>query len=321
MDSNALLTRKNIESNLPRIMGLAAGLPVKRDRSDILSDYRHDSLDSLAGLAGYPNPRQNRDWAQLMSASLTKVITSNFWPVYQSRLDQCAGIIPLENFKDTTIATIAPPDLHEVFEDQEPIFSPLTATTTTGKIRSFESIMRVSTQVWSTLGADLVRAVSGLSQNIYALHLQLIAECLQGITFTADNSSGNSLVIAAGLPALATGLDGALASLERRYCTGAVIITAPGQTASASMAIKECGLNITVIANPFLTASEWYLLPSPAEKTVIGRLVLISDAFNGAGNPAIQWTKIDNQRYGYYCPVDVGYSAINTDCIYRGGVE
>ena len=319
MDSNAILTRKNIEANLPRIMGLAAGLPVKRDRSDILADYRHDTLDTLAGLAGYPNPRQNRDWAQLMSASLTKVITSNFWPVYQSRLDAVAGIIPLENFKDTTIATIATPDLHEVFEDQEPIFSPLTATTTTGKIRSFESIMRVSTQVWSTLGADLVRAVSGLSQNIYSLHLQLIAECLQSIQFTDNNSSGNALVIAAGLPALATALDNALACLERKYCTGSVIITAPGQTASASMAIKECGLSIQIVANPFLTASEWYLLPNPAEKTVIGRLVLISDAFNGAGNPAIQWTKIDNQRYGYYCPIDVGYSAIN-DCVFRGGV-
>ena len=311
MDSNAILTRKNIEANLPRIMGLAAGLPVKRDRSDILADYRHDTLDTLAGLAGYPNPRQNRDWAQLMSASLTKVITSNFWPVYQSRLDAVAGIIPLENFKDTTIATIATPDLHEVFEDQEPIFSPLTATTTTGKIRSFESIMRVSTQVWSTLGADLVKAVSGLSQNIYALHLQLIAECLQSIQFT-DNTSNATI---------AAGLDAALACLERKYCTGAVIITAPGQTAAASKAINECGLNIAVIANPFINAGEWYLLPNPAEKTVIGRLVLISDAFNGAGNPAIQWTKIDNQRYGYYCPVDVGYASVNEDCCFRGGVE
>ena len=308
-NSNAILTRKNIESNLPRIMGLAAGLPVKRDRSDILSDYRHDTLDTIAGLAGYPNPRQNRDWAQLMAASLSRVIQSNFWPTYQSRLDSVAGIIPLENFKDTTIATIATPALTEVFEDQEPVFSALTATTTAGKIRSFESIMRVSVQTWSTLGADLVRAVSGLSQSVYALNLRLIAECLQSIQFT-DNTSNATI---------AAGLDAALACLERKYCTGSVIITAPGQTASASMAIKECGLSIQIVANPFLTASEWYLLPNPAEKTVIGRLVLISDAFNGAGNPAIQWTKIDNQRYGYYCPIDVGYSAIN-DCVFRGGV-
>ena len=312
MDSNALLTRKNIESNLPRIMGLAAGLPVKRDRSDILSDFRHDTLDTLAGLAGYPNPRQNRDWAQLMSASLTKVITSNFWPVYQSRLDQCAGIIPLEDFKSAVIATIQTPALTEVFEDQEPIFSPLTATTTTGKIRSFESIMRVSVQTWSTLGADLVRAVSGLSQNIYALNLRLISECLQSIQFT-DNTSNATI---------AAGLDAALACLERKYCAGSVIITAPGQTAAASTAIREAGLNIAIIANPFLAAGEWYMVPSPAEKVVIGKLILTSDAMNGVtGAPSVQWTKVDNQRYAYFTAVDIGYASVNEDCCFRGGVE
>ena len=290
-NSNAILTRKNIESNLPRIMGLAAGLPVKRDRSDILSDFRHDSLESLAALAGYPNPRQNRDFAQLMAASLSRVIQSNFWPVYQSRLDAVAGLIPIEDFKTATIATIATPELREVDEAAEPVFSALSATTTTGKIRSFESIMRVSTQVWSTLGADLVRAVSGLSQNIYSLHLQLIAECLQSIQFT-DNTSNATI---------AAGLDAALACLERKYCTGASIIAAPGQTAAASKAIRESGLSIAVIANPFLAAGEWYMVPSPAEKVVIGKLILTSDAMNGVtGAPSVQWTKVDNQRYAYF---------------------
>lgn len=313
MNSDTSLTRAAITAHLPSIMATAAGLPVKRSPGDNLSDFRHDSLESLAKLAGFSNPRANRDWAALMAAGLTKVVQSNFWPIYAARLEKCTGLIPVENLEMATIATIPTPDLHEVLEDQEPIFSLLSATTTTGRVKSYEAIMKVSTQTWATLGGELVKAVAGLAGNVYALHLKLIAECLQLIQFTADNSSGNAL-------AIEPGLDAGLAALERKFCTPATIIIAPGQTATASTAIRLSGLQLNLVVNPFLTAGSWYLIPNPAEKTVIGKLVLITDAFFGGLNPTIKWTKIDNQRIGYYCAVDVGYSAVNTDCCYRGGV-
>lgn len=62
------------------------------------------------------------------------------------------------------------------------------------------------------------------------------------------------------------------------------------------------------------------IIPDPRERCVVGRLILQSDLMNAATAPAIQWTKIDTQRYGLYVARDIGYAVVNGDAIYRGGI-
>ncbi|MCB1918455.1 MAG: hypothetical protein KDJ28_00580 [Candidatus Competibacteraceae bacterium] len=314
MNSKTEMARLTMRNYLPVILAGAAGLPVANDEGtrQMIREFRHDNLLEIAEMAGFARAQNSSDFAAVMGTALSAIINANFWPEYRRRLDTIARLVPVENFNETTVATITPPALCEVEEDAKTVFSPLTITSQTGKIKTFEAVMTVSRQVWSSLGESLVQAVSQLSKSIYELELSLIAEALTEINFDTDNSTASALDI--------TTLDSAMGWLESSALTPSALMLAPGKTATVKTLLDAANLDFNLVVNPSLPPGAWYLLANPKEKAAIGKLVLRSDLMNNALAPRIGWTRIDTSRIGYYLPHDTGFIGMDRTAVYRGGV-
>jgi hypothetical protein len=316
MMQSTLLCREVVKELLPAILAAAAGWPINESRRHRVADHRHDSLIDLARLSGQMSTRSDtsvgKEFVDAMSDAYSSIVNETLWPVYQTTLDKVARAIPVENFKNSDVITLEPPDFNEVREDAEPVFGNFSATKVTGKLRTFESVCTVSRRVWSTLGESLSGAIEGVLVKLFNLEMQLAAECIGTIAFDASNSASGALTAAT--------LDAAMAFLEEQGVKPASLLLAPGKTATAGKVVKESGLDLELISVPNLAAGAWYLIPSPKERAVLGRLHLKSDFIQDVTQPSISWTKVSPQIYGLYVPRDIGYVAIHADAIYRGGV-
>lgn len=314
MHSKTEMARLTVRNYLPVILAGAAGLPTANDEAtrQMIREFRHDNLLEIAEMAGFSRAQNSSDFAAVMSTALTTILNSQFWPEYHRRLDAISRPTPIENFHETTVASVAPPALREVIEDGPTEFSALTITSQTGRIKSFEAVMTVSRQVWSSLGESLVQAVSQLSKSIYQLELSLIADALTEISFDTDNSTASALDIST--------LDSAMGWLESSALTPSALMLAPGKSATVKTLLYAANLNLNTVVNPSLPTGAWYLLANPQEKAAIGKLVLRSDMMNSATAPTVQWTRVDSQRLGYYTALDSGFIGMDRAAIYRGGV-
>jgi len=316
MLQSTLLCREGTRELLPAILAAAAGWPINESQRRRVADYRHDSLLDLARLSGQMSTRSadavGREFVESLSSAYSQIVHENLWPVYQATLDKVARAVPVENFRDADLVTLEPPPFLETREDQEPVFGNFTATKVTGKLRTFESVCTVSRSVWATLGEALSSSIAAVLVKLYALELQLAAECLGTIAFDASNSTSGALST--------TTLDTAMAFLEEAGIKPATLLLAPGKTATAGKVLKDSGLDLDLISVPNLAAGSWYLIPSPNERPVLGRLHLKSDFIQDVTQPSIFWTKVSPQIYGLYIPRDIGYVAIHADAVYRGGV-
>ena len=316
MMQSTLLCREGTKELLPAILAAAAGWPIDESQRHRVADYRHDSLIDLARLSGQMSTRSDaavgKEFVESLSDSYSSIVNETLWPVYQTTLDKVARAIPVENFKNSDVITLEPPDFNEVREDAEPVFGNFSATKVTGKLRTFESVCTVSRRVWSTLGESLSGAIEGVLVKLYALELQLAAECIAAISFDASNSASGALT--------AGTLDVAMGFLEEQGLKPATLLLARGKSASSAKVVRDSGLNLDLISVPNLAAGSWYLIPSPTERPVLGRLCLKSDFIKGLTQPTISWTKVNSQIYGLYIPRDIGYVSIHSDAVYRGGI-
>ena len=317
MQQSTLLCRAGTRELLPSILAAAAGWPINESQRRRVADYRHDSLLDLARLSGQMSTRSDtavgKEFVESLSSAYSQIASESLWPQYQATLDKVARAVPVENFRDSDVITLEPPPFLETREDQEPVFGNFTATKVTGKLRTFESVCTISRQTWSTLGESLSAAVESVLVKLYQLELSLAAETLtSGISFDASNSTANALSTAT--------LDVAMSLLEEQGVKPATLLLAPGKTATAAKVVKESGLDLDLITLPNLAAGSWYLIPSPKERAVLGRLYLKSDFIKGVTQPTISWVKVDSNRYGLYIPRDIGYVSIHSDAVYRGGV-
>lgn len=316
MLQSTLLCRAGVKESLPAILSAAAGWPIDESQRHRIADHRHDSLIDLARLSGQMSTRSDtavgKEFVDAMSIAYSSIVNETLWPVYQTTLDKVARAIPVENFKNSDVITLEPPDFNEVREDAEPVFGNFSATKVTGKLRTFESVCTVSRRVWSTLGESLSGAIEGVLVKLYALELQLAAECIAAISFDASNSASGALT--------AGTLDVAMGFLEEQGLKPASLLLAPGRRASAGKVVRDSGLDLDLVSVPDLAAGSWYLIPSPKERAVLGRLHLKSDFIQDVTQPSISWTKVSPQIYGLYIPRDIGYVSIHSDAVYRGGV-
>ena len=316
MQSSTLLCREVVKELLPAIMSAAAGWPVDESHRHRIADHRHDALLDLARLSGQMSTRSDsavgKEFVESLTNAYSQIVHESLWPQYQANLDKISRAVPVENFRDSDVITLEPPPFLETREDQEPVFGNFTATKVTGKLRTFESVCTISRQTWSTLGESLSAAVESVLVKLYQLELSLAAETLtSGISFDASNSTANALSTAT--------LDVAMSLLEEQGVKPATLLLA-GKTATAAKVVKESGLDLDLITLPNLAAGSWYLIPSPKERAVLGRLCLKSDFIKGVTQPTISWVKVDSNRYGLYIPRDIGYVSIHSDAVYRGGV-
>jgi hypothetical protein len=317
MQQSTLLCRQLVQELLPAILAAAAGWPLDESQRHRVADHRHDSLLDLARLSGQMSTRSDtavgKEFVESLTGAYSSIVNESIWPRYQSTLDKVARAVPVENFKNSDVITLEPPPFLEVREDAEPTFGNFTATKVTAKLRTFESVCTVSRRVWeSGLGESLSAAVEGVLVKLFSLELQLAAECLGTIAFDASNSTSS---------ALSTGtLDAGMAFLEKQGVKPATLLLAPGKTATAGKVVRDSGLALDLVSVPNLATGSWYLIPSPNERPVLGRLHLKSDFIKGLTQPSISWTKVSPQIYGLYIPRDVGYVAIHSDAVYRGGV-
>lgn len=316
MQQSTLLCREGTRELLPSVLAAAAGWPITESQRHRVADHRHDSLLDLARLSGQMSTRSDtavgKEFVDAISNSYTAIVHESLWPAYQEILSKVARAIPVETFKNSDVITLEPPPFLEVREDAEPIFGNFTATKVTAKLRTFESVCTVSRRVWSTLGESLSAAVESVLVKLYALELQLAAECIGTISFDASNSASGALTAAT--------LDTGMAFLEEQGVKPASLLLAPGKTATAGKVVKESGLALDLVTMPDLAPGSWYLIPSPRERAVLGRLHLKSDFIQDVTQPSISWTKVNSQIYGLHIPRDIGYVAIHDDAIYRGGV-
>lgn len=316
MQQSTLLCREGTRELLPSILAAAAGWPINESQRHRVADFCYDSLLDLARLSGQMSTRSDsavgKEFVDSLSNAYTSIVHESLWPAYQGVLDKVARGVPVETFKNSDVITLEPPPFLEVSEDAEPVFGKFTATRVTGKLRTFESVCTISRSVWSTLGEALSNSIAAVLVKLYQLELSLAAEALGTIAFDASNSASSALS--------ASSLDLAMAFLEEQGIKPATLLLAPGKTATAGKVVKESGLDLGLITLQDLPAGSWYLIPSPTERAVLGRLHLMSDFVKGLTQPSISWTKVNSQIYGLYIPRDIGYVAIHADAIYRGGV-
>lgn len=303
-----------IEYQQTRIAGLIhqlaradAGLPVAVEHRDEVTDYRR-SISDLTGLAaeiiGRIDARaaqSSSDFAAAFSDGLSLLLADTYAPALAT-LQSLARAMPVSDFRVHDLITAEMPELVETFaEDGPPTWTPITTRTISGaKLRVFECSLRVSRQVFETMGAALVSAVAGLSRELMALEMRLLAAALQAVPLDSSNSSADPRTAAYGLSL-------AIDALESQALRPAGIFCGPGGAWSLRAALKLIDMPLPVITLPDLPAAYTYVVCDPAARPAVLRLHE-ADPLPGAPMPAIGWQRVKRgQAIGYYCRHCVGY--------------
>ena len=312
-----------IEYQQTRIAGLIhqlaradAGLPVAAERRDEVTDYRR-SISDLTGLAaeiiGRIDTRaaqSSSDFAAAVSDGLSLLLADTYTPALAT-LQSLARAMPVADFKAHDLVTAELPELTETFaEDGPPTWTPITTRTISGaRLRVFECSLKVSRQVFETFGAALVAAVSGLSRELMALEMRLLAEALQAVPLDGSNST-------AGPTPAAGALSLAIDALETQALRPCGIFCGTGAAWSLRAALKLIDLAIPVITLPDLPAAYTYVVCDPAARPAVLRLHE-SDPLPGAPMPSIGWQRVKRgQAIGYYCRHCVGYMPADSRGLY-----
>jgi hypothetical protein len=317
------LDRKNAEfiaRLLPDYLRKAAGREHKS--SDALWDLRDSTLEQMAREIDPQHRSVNSSaFAGAMSDALTAIL-ADAWPDLEARLNPFCRLHEVPNFQPAAIAQVSFPDFNEPEPEDGPVsFSPIEITTTgTAQLQTYETRIKVSNQLWSTHGGELARAVARHSYAIAKLELRLLAELLTSnptlsdseALFTSDNSDAGALDL--------TGLDKALdwlASGNPQCLTASGLLIAGGKEASVKTLLTTAGLTLPVLVSPDLLTGSWYLFSNPDEHASILRL-----REKGASQrPQVGWANIPGKmQKGFYSAFDCGFSAIDRNGIFRGGI-
>lgn len=309
-----------IRRTLADYLRAGAGLKVKDPR---VHELRHSSLDNLAAeLSPHHRSVNSSDFAAAMADSLS-VILADEWPDYSQRLDPFCRAQELENFQPHPVHEVTFPELSDdsVPEDAPVDFSPITITNSaTAQLKTYETRIKVSRQLWSTHGESLVRATLRQAHSFYLLELRLLSELLVSnpSLSDADNLFNTSNSTASALSAGT--LDSAMAWLTSgspSALTASGLLCGPGKEFSARTLLATAGVNWPVLSSPWLPNNSYYVFSNPVEHASILRL----RERGSSQHPRVGWANIHNsQAKGYYAWLDCGFSAVSRAGIYRGGI-
>jgi hypothetical protein len=302
---------------LPEYLREAAGLPYK-----FYNEVRELRDTDLAQLAREISPQKrsvnSSNFATAISDALNSIIKET-WPNCDQRLLPFVSDFPVDNFKPQNISMLNFPELSPVVEDGITQFDKIElGATTTAEMRSYETRIKITRQLWSTHGADLTRATLEHTYATATLELRLLSLLLSSNPDLSDgdplfketNSTSNALTIAT--------FDSGLGYLAESDLELSGILTGCFGKAIAKEVLVKCGMQSTpVVSSPFLNSSSYYLVADPKRKPSLLRL----RERNGNKRPAVNWIRVPHSDLiGYYSAHDVGFAAISRNGIYRGGV-
>lgn len=331
IEKPARLSGETLEFQQTRIAGLIralaraeVGLPTDPALTAEIVDYRRSGADLLAlageitGRADIRSAATSSDFAAAFSAGVQMLLADD-WASASNRLLALSRSMPLPNFHETDVITAEMPALAEVQEDDLPHFSPITLRTLPGqKLRVFESALKVSRQVFSTLGGALVAATSGLAREIIALETALAVEALQAVALTSANST------AAGISE--STVCAALDYFDSQHIPPAGVLCGPEDTNSTGSSLvlrrilTQAGVSLPVIHAAGLPAGSAFFVGNPAARPALIRLHE-ADAMPGAPVPFVGWQRIPrSDSFGYYARHCVGYAPGDSRGLYVVGV-
>lgn len=287
--------------------------------ADEVLDYRRNAADltALAGeLTGRVEVRSalaSSDFAAAMSDGLTAMLRDTWTPAL-APLQSLARPAPVRDFRPTALATVELPDLVEASEDDAPpSFKRLSMRTVEGaQLRAYETSLRVSQQVFQTLGAALMDAVAGLSRALYVLELELASAALLSVPLDVSNSTSAAVTDTT----LSTGWD----AIASQGMSPAGVFVGSGIALPVRQTLTQCGLSLPVISSPFLPAGAAYVIADPAGRAALLRMHE-ADTLPGAPVPSVGWARIPKSAaYGYYCRHCVAYVAGDSRGLFAIGV-
>lgn len=315
-----------VKSILPDYLRKAAGLPYRK--TDTLHDLRHSTLEDLAReIAPATRSVNSSDFAIAMSDSLTAIIADS-WTDISARLNPFCRVHELRNFHPTEIHKFDFPDFNEPGEPIEDSVefcnysTPKISSTATAQLKTYESAVRVSKELWTTFGGELVTATMRHAYSIGKLELALLSQLLNSNPALADSdnlfNASNSTSSALDINSLDLALSW-LASGSPQSLTPSGLLIALGKEATARLLLKSiAGMDtLPILASPELTAGSWFLFSNPTEHASILRL----RELNANPNPQIGWIRIPKtESRGYSVIHSVGFSAVDRNGIFRGGI-
>lgn len=316
--ANADFIRRNLSDYLRQ----GAKLPHRNDR---VSELRDLSLEDLAKeISPHHRSVNSSDFATAMGTALTSILLDN-WPDKSARLDPFCRVFEVENFTPVAVNAVELPELTTPAEPEDGqvsiVYPSISIThTATAQLQSYETIFRVSRQLWQTHGAPLVNAVARQSLVFANLELRLLSELLNSnpvlsdsdTLFTSDNSAASAL----DLNSMDVAMDW-LASGTPPCLEASGLLIAPGKEMTARTLLESAGMTLPIVVSPWLTAGSWILFSNPSEHASILRL-----REKGASQlPKVGFVNVPGtDSKGYYAVHDCGFSAISRNGIYRGGV-
>lgn len=308
---------------LPDYLRSAAGLPIKNPKNaDLIRELQRDDF-SLERFAREISPTHrsvnSSDFAAAMGAALTQIIADH-WTNLSARLDAFTRVVEVSTYRPESLLQFDFPPISEVeTEEEAPVkFSaPSVSATATGTLKSYETKITVSRQLWATHGAALATATSDYAFAAHRLELRLLSDLLVSNPLLSDNAAlfdaSNSNSAAFSLSAL----DAGMSALQSNALTPAALLVAPGKSATINTTLRQAGFDWPVVASASLPAGSWYLFSNPVEHGSILRL----REKGSSRAPSVGWVNIDSSgRKGFYASCDMGFSAISRNGIYRGGV-
>ena len=300
-----------------------AGLPVAHEHRAEIVDYRRAEADLVAiaseitGRADFRSAATSSDFAAAFSEGL-KLMLLDTWQPAAAPLQSLARQIPLTDFRATDVITVEMPALIEADEDTPTVFSKLAMRTLPGcKLRVFESCLKVSRQVMSTLGAALVNAVAGLARELLALETRLAVEALSAVPVTPGVNTG----IGAGYALSEMSISDAFDYFDAQHMRPAGVFVGESVGMTVRKILTQAGVPLPVIHCPALATGSVYFIADPVARPALIRLYEF-DRLPGAPAPTVGWQKIPrSDAYGYYCRHSVAYAPGDERGLYAIGVS
>lgn len=315
-----------LKKNLARILRYGAGLPVDRE-SAFLREMRDDDLTELAAQIARKGDRSltTSDFAEAFSNSLSEILVENY--AIDDQLVAVVGDLTVPDFKETKITELQMPPLSDEPEPEDGpvVFSkPTLSSPATGQVKTYSSRVRFSRAMWSTNGAALTRAIANYGRELRRLEMRLLAESISANPlvggeplFVYQENWGGSVAFSEST------LGDAIQYLSKYQIGGdysalmpGAVLCGAGARATIGSVLKSCGFEaFSVVCIPWLAASEWIVIPSPAHHVVLARLKIEG----GSAKPYVGWLRGAQRSVGYAIFHDIGFSILSR-CCYRGGV-
>lgn len=271
------LTGNDVFELLPDLLTMQSGRSLRADKAHPLALAAHKERMPLLGLRDAAGMTAS-DFGTALEVGLSQLLKSSFTPS-NTDVQRVTKTIEVRDFKDVGFPTISMEEPGEEAEDAHetaPLKMSITEGDRKGRLRTFSGKIRFARHVWLTWGTELAAAITDYSQSIFpGIERRLLAECLEGATWT----TGTGSLSIAGMETAATALRDQTNGAGQKCGLGIAALIVPSKLEMTARVVREGlgwrDLGITVL--PDLTSdTTWYAVADPQLSAPVTRLVLQS---------------------------------------------